>query len=407
MRGFLPEKQVETKKPVVHKPQCSLCGLYKSCQTPKIGVTGGGNRRILVVGSFPTEIDDDEGSLFADNDGTFLRNSLARFDINLERDCWVTAALICKPNNREPTAEQYRFCVPNLRNTIKELQPDVIVAFDANTLKSIFESAWSDVRDYDRWVGWRIPFVPIDAWVCPVYHPRYVRKYERDKALTVCFEKQLAAISEIRGRPYNTLREISDDVRKKVSILYDSDSVNEVLTSIIKRNKPVAFDYETNMLKPDSELAKIVCCGICVNDNLSFAFPMSGAVHAAFKEFLQSPVPKIGANLQFENRWSKRIFGVYVRHWIWDTVHAAHVLDNRPDITSVKFQTFVRLGQPVYNEAVDSFLKSDDDGGNSINRINQADQSELLMYCGLDALFEYRVAMDQALEMEVDLRNGS
>ena len=106
---------------------------------------------------------------------------------------------------------------------------------------------------------------------------------------------------------------------------------------------------------------------------------------------------KIGANIKFEDRWVRRMFGRPVRRWVWDTMQAAHVLDNRPGITSLKFQAFVRLGQGDYDSVVSPFLKAD--GGNQRNRIREADLDKLLLYNGMDAVCTWEVAKQQRKEM--------
>ena len=119
----------------------------------------------------------------------------------------------------------------------------------------------------------------------------------------------------------------------------------------------------------------------------------------AMKDFLKSKTPKIGANDKFEERWCLKHLGISVKNWVWDTVLAAHCLDNRPGITSVKFQAFVRLGVEDYDSSVKPFLEGA--GGNGRNRIREVDVGKFLLYCGLDSLLEYKVAKIQAREMGV------
>ena len=77
---------------------------------------------------------------------------------------------------------------------------------------------------------------------------------------------------------------------------------------------------------------------------------------------------------------------------------AAHVLDNRPGITSLKFQAFVLLGQENYNSHIKPFLKAKK--GSKFNRIHELDLNDLLLYGGLDSYLEYWVAMKQIKLLE-------
>ena len=101
---------------------------------------------------------------------------------------------------------------------------------------------------------------------------------------------------------------------------------------------------------------------------------------------------------------TQAILKTRVRGWLWDTMQAAHSLDNRQGVTSIKFQSFVQLGQPSYNDKIHDFMTSDDkkeDDSHAVNRIVQdIPMHELLVYCGLDSLLEYKVAVKQARLME-------
>lgn len=133
------------------------------------------------------------------------------------------------------------------------------------------------------------------------------------------------------------------------------------------------------------------------NGRDTVAFPWQGPVIPAFKEFLVSNTPKIGANLKFEHRWCKRRLGVDVRNWVWDTVTNAHILDNRRGVTSVKFQAFVLLGAESYDSQMKAYMNSQ--GSNSPNRLKSAPLDKLLLYCGKDSLLEYEIFRIQSKQL--------
>ena len=110
-------------------------------------------------------------------------------------------------------------------------------------------------------------------------------------------------------------------------------------------------------------------------------------------ELLKSPVPKIGWNLKFEEWWTEAEFGFTVNNWIHDGMEATHVLDNRHNITGLKFQAFVQLGQDNYAKHIEPFLEAE--GGNDLNQIDRIDLPDLLLYCGLDSLFERKISSMQ------------
>jgi hypothetical protein len=157
--------------------------------------------------------------------------------------------------------------------------------------------------------------------------------------------------------------------------------------------KAAAFDYESNMLKPDDKSAEIFCASICFDGKRTIAFPWQGKAIRAMREFVQHPVPKIAANLMMEDRWTRKILGVEVNNWLFDTCIGGHVEDNRSGVSSLDFQAFVQCGQPVYSHAVKPYLKAK--GARKRNKIHKVPLRDLLIYNGLDSLLTYKVAMRQ------------
>jgi hypothetical protein len=154
----------------------------------------------------------------------------------------------------------------------------------------------------------------------------------------------------------------------------------------------VAFDYETNMLKPDSAKAQIVTCSL--SDGLTtIAFPWQGAAIEAMEAFLSSPTPKVASNKKFEERWSRKVFKRSVRNWKLCTMNCAHVLDNRSSICSIKFQAFVLLGVDRWDLEVAPYLSAA--GPNVENRIRECNLTKLLRYNAMDSLMELLVAQRQ------------
>lgn len=396
--GFFSKAEVTSRPPLSLSPKCGACGLHKQCYSPKMPVTGSGRRGILVVAEAPGEEEDRRGVQLVGQAGQYLRESLENLGVDLDRDCWKTNALICRPpENRTPTDDEITYCRPNLINAIKELHPRQIILLGASAVQSMLGLYWKEATGgIGLWAGWSIPFQPMNCWICPNYHPSYVLRSEQDRngqAVKVWFERFLAKALMIEGRPWETVPDYESDVR----LVYDTDQAAEWIYRKLENGAVSSFDYETDRLKPDHPDAEIVSCAICWRGEETIAFPFYGAVVDAMREYVRSPFPKIGANNKFENRWSRRILGERVRNFIWDTVNDAHILDNRDGITSVKFQAFVRLGFPDWSYAIRSYF--DTDGDNERNRIRQIDLRTLLIYNGIDALVEYKIAQHQKKEL--------
>lgn len=312
-------------------------------------------------------------------------------------DATYTGAIICHP--KRGGGQFVPHCRPNVERLMRELEPEVVVPMGSEAVAAVLGgSVWGgSVGPVSRWAGFQIPSQKLNAWVCPTWDPAQVTD-DHDPVPLRQFREHVAAAVDKPGRPWATVPTWAADV----AIELDSDKAAAWLREVVARGGrgAVAWDYETNMLKPDGPEAEIVSCAVTWGrrrPERTMAFPWRGAAVQAMGELLRSPIPKVASNLKFEDRWTRAKFGHRVRGWAWDTMVAAHVLDNRPHITSVKFQAFARLGVPVWNAAVEPFFHSRP--GQATNRISEVEVGDLLLYNGLDALLEWWVAAHQMNEM--------
>ena len=405
MIGFFQSSEFQENSPVVSSiPKCGACGLFQSgCTSPKMPVTGEGRLGILIVGDFPDKIDDQKNTQFVGLAGRFLRQKLYDIGIDLDRDCWKTNSLICRTKNgKSPTNSEIDFCRPNLKNTIDKLKPRLIMPLGATAIRSVLGPYWhEDIGAITKWTGWKIPSQWWNAWVCPNYHPgdvlasdEWPNRQDSGNVLKVWFERILAQSVALQGRPWGTVPNYAGDVR----IAMNPDEAAGWIYQRLSNGGVFAFDYETNMLKPDSSDAEIVSCSVCWNGKETIAYPWAGAAIRATGELACSPHPKVAAHSKFEDRWTRRFFGHGVNNVIWDVVLDAHVLDNRDGITSVKTQAFLRLGQLDWASKIKPFLIGD--GGKEKNRIRECNLRALLKYNGIDSLVEYLIAVDQRKELK-------
>ena len=394
--GFFKPSELKVKEPVSRTPQCGACGLYKTCKSPKMPYSGKGKRRILIVGEAPGEQEDKVGKQFVGTTGQLLEGTLRKLGINMREDCWLHNSLICRPpGNATPTDAQIRYCRPNLIRVIEELQPEIIIPLGSASVMSLIGWVWKDeVGPIGRWVGWRIPLQKLNAWVCPTWHPSYIarsdHKGKQNPVAKVIWEQHLSEIAKLSGRPWEKLPRYE----KRIERIYDPDQVARIIRMFIDVGGFAAFDYETSMIKPDWPESQIVTASICMNGVQTIAFPFVGSAITAFKEFLRSKIKKIASNMKFEDRWSRRVLNVPVRNWFWDTMNNGHIHDNRRDITSLKFQSFVWLGTESHDHNIKEFLRAKN-GERSNNILRRIDLDQLLGYNGLDSLFEYETCVLQ------------
>ena len=415
MKGFVSKTSLAVVRPAESLlPRCGSCGLFeRGCESPKMKPHGKGRRRVLVVGEAPGRNEDKKGIQFVGKAGEHLWSTVDRLGFSRD-DCWTTNAIICWPHegerNRTPTPKEIEYCRPTLERTIREKDPDVILLLGAVPISSFLTPRFPSPMSFGgmgRWTGWKIPCRSPNAWVCPTWHPSYILR-EKDKpnggVLQREWERHLAQAFGTEGKPWES---IPNETRKVQSILDPEEAAEAIWETAIRASEtggPISWDLETNCLKPDGKDAKIVSCSIS-NEERTVSFPWHGEAVKAAVEFVKSDIPKIGANTKFESRWLKAKHGVWPRNWVWDTMLAAHILDNRPGISGHDFQAFVRLGMPNYWSHLSPFMRSKGKGGNKENRVGKWEVGigELLTYNGLDALTEFKVAEKQAEEMGVKI----
>jgi len=396
--GFFKSYELtQVKLPESIVPKCGACGLYKTCRSPKMPYSGKGKKKILIVAEAPGEEEDRQGLQLVGKSGSYLSSVLKKLGVDMRKDCWLTNAVICRPPENELKDNKIiDYCRPNLINTIKKLKPTTVIVLGGVAVKSLMYYAWSkDVdREVTRWTGWTIPSQTINAWICPTWHPAYLLRME-SRVLEASFRKHLKkAITLSTNNPWP---EGPPNYREQIELLYDKKSINKFLNGIT--SGIIAFDYETNMLKPDNKEARIISCSICWNGKRTVAFPLLPGVKQPLRDLLgNGEVLKIAQNMKFEDRWTRKVLGVQVKGWRWDTMLGTHILDCRTDITGLKFMSFIVTGQPRYDANVEAFLK-DSASANTPNRVDQIPLEELLIYNGMDSLLEFILADQQMSSM--------
>lgn len=385
------EKGSDQKKILPKIPQCGRCGLSKKCASPRMEPSGKGRWKILFVGEAPGSEEDRDGVQFIGDSGKLLRGVLKDIGMNMN-DGWITNSVICHPPKNKIEPYMISSCHPSLVSTIRKLKPKVIVSLGSSAIESLLMGIWpKGVGSISKWVGWNIPVMEYGAWICPTYHPAYLLR-RSDPLLDLLFKDHLQRAINLLGEDLPTLNQ--DALERKVEIIQSRKEARLRIRDLSQREGLLAFDYETTGLKPDREKMKIVSVSFCLNGEETFACMMDESLEDDLIEVLRNPdLLKIASNIKFEERWSIAKLGCRVRGWHWDTMLASHCLDNRPDITSIKFQAFIHLGVADYDSHISPFLKSA--SSNGINKIHDLDERDLLLYNGMDSLLEYMVHVKQ------------
>lgn len=400
MEGFF---SIKPNNDVARGMTCASCGLYKGALNPRMLPFGKFRRRILNIGEAPGETEDRRGRQWQGKMGQVLQYAYRSFGIDLFEDCLNINSINCRPidsdgNNRPPTDKEIASCRQRVMNVIKESRPNLIVLLGQSAITSVLSTRWTkDLGSISRWRGFTIPDREFGSWVFPTFHPSYVERGQRE--IETIWMQDLRKAFEYIDRP----PPVFADEREQVEIVDDISFLSDM-------TGPVAFDYETTGLKPhDTSKHRVVCMSVCNDPNKSYSFMITNDrdQRREIRMFLKDSIPKIAQNMKYEDTWSRNFFNCEVANWLWDPMLAAHVIDNRPDITGLKFQAYVNFGLADYDSEVAPFLKARDaKNANAINRIdelikNESGRRKLLTYCGIDSLMEYRLAMKQMEELNV------
>lgn len=409
--GFFNKDEISSVGSRINRrPQCGACGLWKGCSSPKMPVHGQGQRRVLFLAEAPGQSEDRRGQQLVGKSGQLLRRQLKALGVDLDRDCWKMNAVNCRPtddrgNNRTPTDAEIGHCRPKVFQEIHRLKPHVIVLLGGIAVRSFLAHRWmKDLGGINKWRGWAIPDRETQAWVLPMFHPSYVLRSERQPVVATVFRQDLQRVGDYLERQFPDF----PDERKFVEVL-DAKGASGYLEQVLMlKPKLMAIDYETTGLKPHARGHQIASVSLCWQNNRTVAWSWKDTPIPLFRKVLQhEKIGKCAANMKMEDHWTAaRVPRTTVKGWVWDTMLAAHVLDNRKGITSLKFDVYKRYGVLDYASHLDQYLHSSskgEAGSNGFNRVLDAPRQELLEYNALDSLYEYWLAQDQMREMGVVL----
>ncbi len=140
--------------------------------------TGKGQKKILFIAEAPGKREDEKGIQLIGESGQRLRRTLKKIGLNLDKDCWKTNAIICRPGKNEtPDQKKIECCRPNLMKAIKQYDPNVIVLLGGVALASLLGSIWKErPGGITKWAGWCIPNHRPNCWIIPTFHPSYLNR---------------------------------------------------------------------------------------------------------------------------------------------------------------------------------------------------------------------------------------
>jgi len=382
--GFFDLQDILDKSPA----GCASCRRHRSCLSPKMtSVEGQGNKGLMILHEHPSEEEDETGSPFTGKNTACLETLFADLGIDMEEDCFHIYAAAC--GTKKPDNEQLRAHYPTVASAIKRVKPKVILALGDSFRSILFSNYKGAIKDFNRWRGFPVPLLDLNCWMVATFNPKFADEHWDDlyttllkqdlKTVVKCLETPLP-------EPVNT-----DDIE----IVSNSGRAVELLEKLLKRQVPIAFDYETSGLKPQRKGHWIQCASFSPwPGNRSFCFrlgkhPDEKVLSKWCQVLGASKIGKVAHNVSFEDMWSRVVLKQRVAGWIGDTILLAHIEDNRSGIVSLKFQSFLRFGIHGYEKEIKPFIEAE--YPNDFNKVDKAPQKALMSYCGMDSLLTMRL----------------
>jgi len=389
---------------------CFSCGLSKAAKHPRMQPWGLFKKKILIIKPTPTFKEDRAGRPWVGNVSTFFKNMLKDEGIDLYEDCLTTFAVQCPAFNedlqeRSPTGIEIRSCSKIVHGIISKYKPKLIILLGKAPLLSIFQHRWKKGSfEMNKWMGWLIPDQDLKTWVLPMMHPSTLFKMQEFPEVKRIWLNHFEDALQKYEAPIPEYSLNPDNIQ-----IIDTESEIRRFLHLLRKQKLFVWDIETTGIKPhDKSKHKIFVISFCWEDNKAYTITMPKEprnIQLLRKILADKNIAKIAHNMKYENMWANVILDTKVENWYWDTMQAAHVLNNQPGIVGLKFQTLVRLGTADYDSEVSSFLKAEDNtDGNSVNRLAKLMETpqgreKVMLYCGYDSLCTYRLFKLQKEEL--------
>lgn len=119
----------------------------------------------MFVGEGPGRQEDEQGEPFVGAAGQLLNDMLSIIDLSRE-NCYITNVVKCRPpQNRDPSPEEQRSCLPFLRAQFRQIRPKIIVCLGRISASELIHEDYRITREHGTWVEKN------GVWMTAIYHP--------------------------------------------------------------------------------------------------------------------------------------------------------------------------------------------------------------------------------------------
>jgi len=370
---------------------CKICGMYKNCESPKMEPYGDNSEHIFVLGEAPGKKEDEKGRGFIGKSGNYLDDTLNELGIDFAMDCVRSNVLQCKPVNNKFLSEKVEYCYPRLEEQIKKYKPKLILCFGMEAIKRILETDVLPSR-LESIHGMVFPSKKYKCYVSCNYHPAYIMRIGESKDFggkpeyNDIFIRDIEKALEYLDKSVKDITNILDS--KHDEVLNEEEAILFLKSITGKYNTEWALDFETNQLSPFKDNAKLISMSLCNDPLKSYCIPLEGIsdkLIVAIVKFIKNSQVSCHSG-KFDSIWSANLLGTFLDNRTYDTILAAHVLDERRDIKSLEFQSYLYTGEE-YKGMVDR------------KNMDNADRATVYKYNNYDAKFTKYISIQQKKEL--------
>lgn len=146
---------------------CRKCSLHAG-RTRVVPGQGSNHPEVMFIGEAPGQEEDQQGLAFVGAAGQLLTKMIAAMGYSRE-NVFIANVVKCRPPaNRKPMPDEMETCLPYLREQIRLLKPNVIVALGATAVVGLLKVDTGITKLRGNWMSFEgIP-------VMPTYHPAYL-----------------------------------------------------------------------------------------------------------------------------------------------------------------------------------------------------------------------------------------
>lgn len=179
-KEFAPQNDAARAEWDQFKSELEHCVSCEICKTRKQIVLGDGNLNadIMIIGEAPGANEDEQGKPFVGRAGQLLTNMLLSIGID-RKNVYIANILKCRPpNNRDPSPEEIKNCMPFLQKQIAVIQPKVMITLGRIASQALLntDKTMGNLRGKVFEYGEaKIPLIP-------TYHPAYLLRSPTQKA---------------------------------------------------------------------------------------------------------------------------------------------------------------------------------------------------------------------------------